>query len=75
MKERGKIVISDSPFYGDLQVPKQMESIDVKGETKEEEGYHQAVQMTTAVIEASNQASNMIRSNFSNYPCYSSLLS
>lgn len=41
-----------------LQVPKETDSFDVKEETEEEEGYIKAVEMTNAVTEASNQASN-----------------
>ncbi|KAL1536490.1 microtubule-associated protein futsch-like isoform X1 [Salvia divinorum] len=37
------------------EVPKEMDSADVKEETKEEEGYIKAVEMTTAVTLASNQ--------------------
>ncbi|KAL1564231.1 hypothetical protein AAHA92_06601 [Salvia divinorum] len=37
------------------EVPKEMRSVDVKEETKEEECYLKAVQMTTAVILVSNQ--------------------
>lgn len=54
----------------DLQVPNEIESVDVKAasiELKEEEGYLKNIQITTAVnLVAAHQASNLIRSNFSN---------